>query len=129
MTTNLPLKIRKVTIVTIPVFSSPPEQKPDFSEKSGFFLLAGILDYAPEPDGGVFIELLMLAPACRGRGLGEAVMDWLQGETRASVLRAAVQVNNPEAIRFWQRIGFRITGPAALQNDGTTTYPLERTTP
>ena len=104
-------------------------QKPGFLEKPGFFLLAGILDYAPEPDGAIFIELLMLAPACREQGLGEAAVDWLQAETQAPVLRAAVQVNNPRAVRFWQRMGFRITGLAALQEDGTTTYPLERTAP
>jgi len=92
--------------------------------------LMGILDYAPDYGGepGVtFIELLMIAPAYRRQGLGAAMVSWLLAETHAHTLRAAVQVNNPLAIRFWQRLGFRITGPAEPQTDGTTTYPIQWT--
>ena len=93
--------------------------------------LVGILDYAPNYNGdpgAAFIELLMLAGPYRGRGLGKAAVDWLlsalHGEAGQKRLYAAVQTNNPGAIRFWQRLGFRITGPAALQPDGTETYPI-----
>ena len=93
--------------------------------------LVGILDYVPNYNGdpgAAFIELLMLAGPYRGRGLGKAAVDWLlsalHGEAGQKRLYAAVQTNNPGAIRFWQRLGFRITGPAALQADGTETYPI-----
>ena len=94
--------------------------------------LAGILDFVPNYNGdpgAAFIELLMLAGPYRGRGLGKAAVEWLlsafSGETGQKRLYAAVQTNNPGAICFWQRLGFRITGPAALQADGTETYPIE----
>ncbi len=99
----------------------------------GIFLdeLVGILDYTPNykgDPGAAFIELLMIAAPYRGRGLGEQAVRWLgstfSGEAGQVRLYAAVQTNNPAAIRFWQRLGFRITGPAALQPDGTVTYPI-----
>ncbi len=99
---------------------------------TGSRIMVGILDYTPnylgEPDAA-FIELLMVAAPYRGRGLGEQAVRWLVSalESGAGQIRlyAAVQVNNPAAIRFWQRMGFRITSPAALQPDSTTTYPIE----
>ena len=101
----------------------PQENKPD--------RLAGILDYTlqlPGQPGILFIELLMLARAERGRGLGAAVVEWLLAQYggQVSALQAGVQVNNPGAVRFWQRMGFRITGPAEPQADGTVAFPLER---
>ncbi len=99
---------------------------------SGLGSCVGILDYIPgynRDPGAAFIELLMLARPYRGRGLGKAAVEWLlpalSGEGCQKRLYAAVQTNNPGAIRFWQRLGFRITGPAALQPDGTETYPIE----
>ncbi len=74
----------------------------------------------------------MIAAPYRGRGLGERAVRWLASTLGGAAgqvrLHAAVQTNNPDAIRFWQRLGFRITGPAALQADGTVTYPIERET-
>ncbi len=95
--------------------------------------LVGILDYIPNYNGdpgAAFIELLMIAGPYRGRGLGKAAVDWLltqvlSGETAHQRLFAAVQTNNPAAIRFWRGLGFRITGPAAPQTDGTVTYPIQ----
>ena len=91
--------------------------------------LVGILDYVPNyraDPGVVFIELLMLGRPYRGQGLGQAAINWMlaEGNGKIRTLQAAVQTNNPAAIRFWQRLGFRITGPAAPQEDGTVTYPL-----
>jgi len=90
--------------------------------------LAGILDYTLGRPGILFIELLMLARAERGQGLGAAVVEWLLAQYggQVSALQAGVQVNNPGAVRFWQRMGFRITGPAEPQADGTVAFPLER---
>ncbi len=94
--------------------------------------LVGILDYAPGYNGdpgAAFIELLMIAAPYRGRGLGEQAVRWLvsalSGKVGQLKLYAAVQVNNPAAVRFWQRMGFHITGPAAVQPDTTITYPME----
>jgi len=109
--------------------------------------------YAGDP-GCAYIELLMIAAPYRGRGLGEQAVRWLEKElgephprppapsgTRSglsmemergedkpkiSMLRAGVQVNNPGAIRFWQRMGFAITSEAEAQADGTICYRLEK---
>ncbi len=111
--------------------------------------------YAGDP-GCAYIELLMIAAPYRGRGLGEEAVLWLEKELREphprppaptpsgtqsglsisieregkkpgiSVLRAGVQVNNPRAIRFWQRMGFAITSGAELQADGTVCYQLKK---
>ena len=108
------------------------------------WVLAGVLDVFPNYGGEAGcaeLELLMLGAPYRGQGLGAAVVEWLltQGAPElwgASNLQpppslpirrwiSGVQANNPGAIRFWQRMGFRITGPAALCDDGTTAYPLE----
>ena len=104
--------------------------------------------------GCAYIELLMIAAPYRGRGLGEKAVCWLEEELREphprppappgtrsghsiamergekkpgiNMLRAGVQVNNPGAIRFWQRMGFAISSEAELLADGTVCYRLEK---
>jgi ribosomal protein S18 acetylase RimI-like enzyme len=79
--------------------------------------------------GCAYIELLMIAAPYRGRGLGEEAVRWLEKELIGSgtnLLRAGVQVNNPGAIRFWQRMGFTIVSEAEAQADGTICYQLEK---
>ena len=125
------------------------------SQYNGLFAedgtLMGIFDfvrsgYQGEP-GCAYIELLMIAAPYRGRGLGEEAVRWLEKELsgidphpqpfslarekgadkqKIYVLRAGVQVNNPGAVRFWQRMGFAITSGAELLADGTVCYRLEK---
>lgn len=95
--------------------------------------LLGILDFIPagfnhQPDCA-FIELLMVAAPSRNLGIGAQALLWLENELRRSGIRrlqAAVQVNNPAALRFWENQGFKRIGPAQAQTDGTVTYPLEK---
>ncbi len=95
--------------------------------------LAGVLDVIPSNYQGepevAFLELLMIGAPYRNLGLGGAVVAALEEALREAgvrVLRAGVQVNNPGAIRFWQRMGFEITGPPRDFEDGTTAMPLEK---
>ncbi len=109
------------------------------------WVLAGVLDVIPDYGGEAGcaeLELLMLGAPFRGQGLGAAVVDWLfhqpaaelwgasklQPPPRLPIRRwvAGVQANNPKAIRFWQRMGFHITGPARWHDDGTIAYPMKR---
>lgn len=75
--------------------------------------LAGVLDVAvgyPAP-GDLWIALLVLDPAVRGRGVGAAALEWLVGQARGWAARGIgliVQQQNPRARTFWERNGFRV---------------------
>ncbi len=94
--------------------------------------LMGVLDYVPMGFQGVgedaFIELLMIAQPYRNRGLGAAVVDWLERAAAAnpdvSRIRAGVQVNNPDGRRFWERMGYRVVSAPKLHPDQTTAVDL-----
>lgn len=97
--------------------------------------LMGVLDFIragwEDDPGCAFLELLMIAAPYRNQGLGEEALRWLEEELARqrppiSRLRAGVQVNNPGAVRFWQRMGFAIVSGAELHPDGTTCYQLEK---
>jgi ribosomal protein S18 acetylase RimI-like enzyme len=94
--------------------------------------MVGIVDFVPGAFEGdprhAFLSLLMIAAPYRGRGLGRAVVEWVEGEIRknpavGSIL-SGVQVNNPAAICFWQGMGYRIVGGPEDHPDGTTAYRL-----
>jgi len=96
--------------------------------------LMGVLSYIAsgfegKPDQA-FILLLMVAAQFRNQGLGGAVVAWLEDqlhqESTVTRVQSGVQVNNPKAIRFWQRQGYQIIGPAQLFPDTTTALPLEK---
>jgi ribosomal protein S18 acetylase RimI-like enzyme len=94
--------------------------------------VAGVVDYKPSGFQGKltcgFIELLMIAAPYRMHGLGALVVkrveDGIRANPAVTEIRSAVQVNNPKAVRFWQRAGYAIASPAEKQADGTVTYAL-----
>ena len=96
--------------------------------------MMGIVDYVPAGFEGnpryAFLELLMIAAPYRGHGLGAEVVSLVEAEiARNSAIEAilsGVQVNNPAAIRFWQRRGYQIVGEPQLFPDQTTAYPLQK---
>ena len=96
--------------------------------------LMGVFDFIRSGFEGdancAFIELLMIGSPYRVKGLGAKAVGWLICELRRAGitrLRAGVQVNNPDAVRFWQRMGFRILSEAEKLADGTVCYKLEKT--
>lgn len=97
-------------------------------------IMIGVLDvvlsqYEGDP-AHAFLELLMIARPYRSQGLGAAVVQAVEAEIRrdpaVQAILAGVQYNNPGAIRFWNRMGYRITGPAVDCGDGTAGYPLRK---
>lgn len=74
------------------------------------------------------LELMMIGAPHRHKGLGEAVFhaveDAVRRDGRAKVFRSGVQVNNPNAIRFWQRMGFQIVSGPEQMPDSTICYQL-----
>lgn len=77
--------------------------------------LIGVLDAIRDyPQRGEwYVGLLLLGPASRGRGLGERVYrrleDWVRAEG-GRALHLIVQQSNPDALRFWERMGFEVAG-------------------
>lgn len=73
----------------------------------------GVLDIVDGyPDATTwFLGAIFLAPAARGRGLGERLLDALARTTRqagGTALRLVVSVQNPRARRLYDRCGFRL---------------------
>jgi GNAT superfamily N-acetyltransferase len=66
----------------------------------------------PEPDEWI-IGMLLVDPDHRRAGLGARLVaafeQWGRGQGAAG-LRLVVQQQNPEALRFWQRQGYEVTG-------------------
>ncbi len=77
------------------------------------------------------LGLLMIAAPHRGKGLGAAVVraveQAIREDGRARAIDSGVQVNNPQAIRFWQRMGYQIISGATPMPDGTVCYRLWKT--
>jgi len=77
-----------------------------------------------------FILLLMLVPSQRSKGAGGAIVDRIekecQGRGKVRSICCSVQVNNPAAIRFWEKKGYyKYAGPE-LRPDKTTVYRLRK---
>jgi aspartate racemase len=96
--------------------------------------MIGIVDYLPagfegQPDQA-FLELLMIAAPWRSSGVGNAVVrqveEVIRKDPQVRVILSGVQVNNPAAIRFWQRQGFTIVSGAEPQADGTIVFRLKK---
>jgi ribosomal protein S18 acetylase RimI-like enzyme len=96
--------------------------------------MMGIVDFMQAGFNGepelAFISLLMIAAPHRSQGLGAAVVTlvegWIRVAGKATAIEAGVQVNNPQAIRFWERMGYKIVSGPIEYADGTTAYRLWR---
>jgi ribosomal protein S18 acetylase RimI-like enzyme len=96
--------------------------------------MVGVVDFVPSGFEGdphhAFLSLLMIAAPYRNQGIGETVVALVEDEIRKDpeiiAILAGVQVNNPHAIRFWQRNGYRIVSGPELHTDGTTAYDLRK---
>jgi ribosomal protein S18 acetylase RimI-like enzyme len=94
--------------------------------------IIGIVDYVPgnfEGDAhAAFLSLLMIAAPFRKHGIGTAVVEAVENEIRKdaqiTIILSGVQVNNPGAIKFWQRRGYRIVSGPKLHPDQTTAFDL-----
>ena len=96
--------------------------------------MAGIIDYVPENYEGdpkrAYLALLMIGAPYRSQGLGQAVVeafeDEIRKDARITTIMSGVQVNNPQAIKFWQRQGYRIVSGPILHPDQTTAFDLRK---
>lgn len=96
--------------------------------------LVGVVDHrghGHEGDPGLgYMALLMIVPEARGVGLGAAVVRRVEaeiaGDERVCAIGCSVQVNNPAALRFWQRLGYAVVSAPEAQPDGTTVVHLRK---
>lgn len=96
--------------------------------------MIGVIDYVPSNYQGdkhtAYLSLLMIAAAYRSKGIGKAVVEAIEQEIQKDpaihTILAGVQVNNPQAVKFWQRSGYRIISGPELMPDQTTAYGLEK---
>jgi ribosomal protein S18 acetylase RimI-like enzyme len=95
--------------------------------------LIGVVDYIASGFEGVaeqgFMSLLMLVPSHRAAGIGTEVVTAIErrlAENGIATVLSAVQTNNTPAIRFWQKMGYRIESGPEPQEDGTVTYRLKK---
>lgn len=96
--------------------------------------MIGVVDYVPCNFAGdphtAFLSLLMIAAPFRKQGIGRAVVEAVENEIRkdaqVTAIRSGVQVNNPQALRFWQKNGYRIVSGPELMPDQTTVFGLRK---
>ncbi len=80
--------------------------------------MIGVIDYVPSNYEGdpcaAYLNLLMIAAPCRKQGIGKAVVEATENEIKRNAwidkILSGVQVDNLQAMRFWQRNGYRIVG-------------------
>jgi len=96
--------------------------------------MTGVVDFVPSNFEGdphiAFISLLMISPSFRKQGIGTMIVELIENEIRkdaqVTAILSAVQVNNSQALQFWQKNGYRIVGGPELQPDQTTTFRLQK---
>jgi putative acetyltransferase len=69
------------------------------------------------------IESLFIAPAFRGQGLGRRFVD--EAASRAATLEVEVNVQNRQAVGFYEAMGFGVISSTEVDRDGRP-YPLLR---
>lgn len=98
------------------------------------YQMIGVVDYVPHNFEGnphhAFLSLLMIAAPFRQQRVGEAVVEAIEHEirkdTQVTAILSGVQVNNPQAVKFWQKRGYRIVSGPTLRPDQTTVFGLRK---
>lgn len=96
--------------------------------------MIGVVDYVPcgfEGDPHLaHLSLLMIAAPFRQQGVGKVVVEAIEQEIRkdaqVTAILSGVQVNNPQAVQFWQKRGYRIVSGPTLMPDQTTVFGLRK---
>ncbi len=96
--------------------------------------MIGVVDYIPHGFEGdphlAHLSLLMIAAPFRWQGVGKAVVEAIEQEitkdARVTAILSGVQVNNLQAVQFWQKRGYRIVSGPTLMPDQTTAFGLRK---
>jgi ribosomal protein S18 acetylase RimI-like enzyme len=96
--------------------------------------MVGIVNFVPKgfrqkPDQA-FLALLMIAKPYRNQGIGTRVVKLIESEImkdkKIVYIYSGVQVNNERAIKFWDKMGYKIYNGPELLPDQTTVYHLKK---
>jgi ribosomal protein S18 acetylase RimI-like enzyme len=78
----------------------------------------------------VYLYLLMIIPSFRHKGIGTKIVEMIEKEiftcAGTTGILSGVQVNNIQALKFWRKNGYRVTGGPELMPDGTTVFHLRK---
>jgi len=96
--------------------------------------MIGVVDFVPGDIEGTahsgFISLLMIVASWRNRGIGTRILELVEDRIRVtglvSEIHTAVQLNNPAALRFWQRNNYHVFGNPELRPDRTVVSYLRK---
>lgn len=96
--------------------------------------MIGVVDYVLRNFEGnphhAFLSLLMITPPYRQQGTGKTIVEAIEHEIRkdaqVTTILSGVQVNNPQAVQFWQKRGYRIVSGPTLMPDQTTVFGLQK---
>lgn len=113
--------------IPLPPAPAPPAGFPDLADVERSFLAAGgdflvverdgqvvgMGGYRPDAEAGAEVLRVRVHPATRRRGIGRALMTELERRAAGAGLRSMhldTATNQPEAMAFYQGLGFRETG-------------------
>ena len=113
------------------------EAKAESGIYSGIFygkMMVGVVSYIPSHFEfrllDAYILLMMIIPAYQRKGIGGEVLGRIEKEicahARIRSILCSVQVNNPDAIRFWEKQSYKIFDGPELRPDKTTVYHLRK---
>jgi ribosomal protein S18 acetylase RimI-like enzyme len=96
--------------------------------------MIGVIDFIPGNFEGnpehAFLSLLMIAPAYRRQGIGAKIIRLVEKEIQQNPqirrIFSAVQINNPRALKFWQKNCYQVISGPELQADHTVTLGLRK---
>ena len=83
----------------------------------------GLVTYMQEGDG---VEIAYLETVVQGAGIGTKLLDAVERETRTSRVWLVTTNDNLDALRFYQRRGFRISAvlPGAVDESRRSMKPM-----
>jgi ribosomal protein S18 acetylase RimI-like enzyme len=96
--------------------------------------MIGVVDFVPSQYRGdpqtAYLSLLMIAKPFRSQGIGgsilKAVEEEIQKDANVKAILAGVQVNNPRAVKFWQKHGYQIVSGPDHMPDQTIVFGLRK---
>ncbi|WP_432161270.1 GNAT family N-acetyltransferase [Streptomyces sp. NRRL F-5630] len=86
---------------------------------------AAMARYRPE-EPGWFLETVATAPEARGNGLGSAVLIPGIQEAERAGHPAFLETSSEPNVRFYERLGFKVTADVQLPHNGPRTWCMRR---